>query len=99
MQYTAAAFAEPILGPFALALQVRTQAQLPEGYFPRAAHFERNVGDTAGERVLVPAWRRFLHLALRFKVIQHGRTQIYLVYMLVTLVALLLWQMGGGPGG
>ena len=52
-----------------------------------------------GERVLVPAWRRFLHTALRLKAIQHGRMQLYLVYMLVTLVALLLWQMGGALGG
>ncbi len=99
MQYSAASFADPILAPFSSALRVRTRASLPEGTFPAAAHFERHVGDMAGERFLVPVWRRFLHTALRLKVIQHGRMQLYLVYVLATVVGLLLWQMGGALGG
>ena len=42
--------------------------------------------------------RTFLHTALRLKVIQHGNMQLYLVYVLVTLVGLLFWQMGGVLG-
>lgn len=99
MQYTATSFADPVLMPFASAMQVHTHGGSPAGYFPTTAHFEKHLGDMAGERVLVPAWRRFLHTALRLKAIQHGRMQLYLVYMLVTLVALLLWQMGGALGG
>jgi hydrogenase-4 component B len=99
MQYTAASFADPVLAPFAAVLHIRTQAHLPEGMFPTAAHFDKHVGDMAGERVLVPIWRTFLHTALRLKVIQHGRMQLYLVYVLVTLVGLLLWQIGGALGG
>jgi hydrogenase-4 component B len=99
MQYTAMSFADPVLMPFASALRIRTQGGPPEGLFPTAAHYEKHVGDMAGERVLVPAWRRFLHTALRLKAIQHGRMQLYLVYMLVTLVGLLLWQLGGALGG
>jgi hypothetical protein len=49
----------------------------------------------AGERVLVPAWRHFLRAARRLRVIQHGRMQLYLVYILATLVALVLWQLSG----
>jgi hypothetical protein len=49
----------------------------------------------AGERLLVPAWRRFLHAAHHLRVIQHGRMQLYLVYILATLVALVLWQLSG----
>ena len=80
-------------------MQVRTHGGSPAGFFPTTAHFEKHLGDMAGERVLVPAWRRFLHTALRLKAIQHGRMQLYLVYVLATLVALLLWQMGGALGG
>jgi hydrogenase-4 component B len=99
MQYTATSFADPVLMPFASALQVRTHGGPPKQLFPTEAHFEKHLGDMAGERVLVPAWRRFLHTALRLKVIQHGRMQLYLVYILVTLVGLLLWQLGGALGG
>jgi hydrogenase-4 component B len=99
MQYTAMSFADPVLMPFASALRIHTHGGPPTGLFPTAAHFEKHVGDVAGERVLQPLWRRFLHTALRLKAIQHGRMQLYLVYMLVTLVGLLLWQMGGALGG
>jgi len=43
----------------------------------------------------VPAWRHFLQAAHRLKVIQHGRMQLYLVYVLASLVALVLWQLSG----
>ena len=95
MQYTATSFADPALAPFSSALQIRTYGGLPDGIFPTLAHFEKHVGDTAGERVLVPAWRHFLQTARRLKVIQHGRMQLYLVYILATLVALVLWQLSG----
>ena len=95
MQYTATSFADPVLAPFSSVLQIRTHGGLPDGIFPGPAHFERHVGDMAGERVLVPAWRRFLHTARQLRVIQHGRMQLYLVYVLATLVALVLWQLSG----
>lgn len=40
MQYTAASFAEPVLGPFEATLHRRTEEQRPAGYFPREAHHE-----------------------------------------------------------
>jgi hydrogenase-4 component B len=95
MQYTATSFAEPAIAPFSSVLQIRTHGGLPDGIFPTEVHFEKHVGDMAGERVLVPAWRTFLQTARRLKVIQHGRMQLYLVYILATLVALVLWQLSG----
>jgi hydrogenase-4 component B len=95
MQYTATSFADPVLAPFSSALQIRTDGGLPDGIFPTEAHFEKHVGDMAGERLLVPAWRHFLRTARRLRVIQHGRMQLYLVYILGTLVALVLWQLTG----
>jgi hydrogenase-4 component B len=95
MQYTATSFADPVLAPFSSVLHIRTDGGQPDGIFPAQAHFERHVGDMAGERVLVPACRRFLHAARRLRVIQHGRMQLYLVYILATLVALVLWQLSG----
>jgi hypothetical protein len=95
MQYTATSFSDPALAPFSSALQIRTRGGLPDGIFPSESHFEKHVGDMAGERLLVPAWRHFLQAAHRLKVIQHGRMQLYLVYVLASLVALVLWQLSG----
>jgi len=98
MQYSATSFAAPVLAPFSAALQIRSHGELPAGVFPAPAHYEQHVGDMAGERLLVPVWRRFLQMAGRARVIQHGRMQLYLVYVLCTLVTLVVWQLSGGIG-
>jgi hydrogenase-4 component B len=99
MQYSATSFVDPIRAPFASVLRARVSSNLPKGYFPAAAHYEDHVRDVAGESVLTPLWRRFLRLNSRMRIIQSGRMQLYLAYVLVTLVGLLLWQMGGSLGG
>ena len=99
MQYSATSFIDPIHAPFVSVLSVRATSDPPAGYFPASAHYEHDVQDMAGERVLVPLWRRFLRLNSRMRVIQSGRTQLYLAYVLVTLVGLLLWQIGGALRG
>ncbi len=96
MQYTAASFAEPVLRPFGGAIPRRIHQVPPAGYFPEEASYEEHPGDMAGERFLVPATRRTVEALSRLRVIQQGRLQLYLVYIAVTLVALLVWQLAGG---
>lgn len=98
MQYSAPSFSDPVLWPFVKALQFHRSGQAPEGIFPAPTACEAHIGDMAGERVLVPAWRQFLRSVLRLKGVQHGRMQLYLVYVLCTLVALMVWQLSGGLG-
>jgi hypothetical protein len=93
MQYTAASFAQPILALFAPVIHSRVEQQGPDGYFPVKAHYEEHPGDMAGERLLLPATRRVVRALSRLHVIQQGRLQIYLVYIAVTLVVLLVWQL------
>jgi hydrogenase-4 component B len=99
MQYSATSFVDPIRAPFAQLLRARVIGDAPSGYFPRSAHYEDHVRDVAGDRVLAPLWRRYLRLNSRLRVIQSGRMQLYLAYVLVTLVGLLLWQLRGALGG
>jgi hydrogenase-4 component B len=98
MQYTGASFSQPLLAPFGGVLDVKVHRRGPAGYFPREAAFDEHTGDPAGERILVPATRHLLGALSRVRVIQQGRIQLYLAYILVTLIALLLWQLGGRPG-
>ncbi|MBI3183662.1 MAG: hypothetical protein HYZ28_16110 [Myxococcales bacterium] len=95
MQYTASSFASPLLELFASVIHARVQKEGPTGCFPKAARYEEHLGDMAGERMLVPLSRRIVAAAGRLRVIQQGRVHLYLVYMLATLIALLLWQLGG----
>jgi hydrogenase-4 component B len=94
MQYTAASFAEPVLAPFGSVLHRTVHAELPSGYFPAGARYDEHVADMAGERLLVPAVRRVVGMLGSVRVLQQGRLQLYLAYVLVTLLVLLVWQVG-----
>jgi len=95
MQYTAASFAQPILALFAPVIHSRVDRQGPDGFFPAEARYEEHLGDMAGERLLLPATRRVVRALSRVHAIQQGRLQLYLVYIAVTLVVLLVWQLSG----
>jgi len=94
MQYTAASFAEPVLAPFGSLIARTIHAERPAGFFPVSAAYREHVYDVAGERVLLPAARRVLGVFRRLRVLQQGRIQLYLAYILLTLLLLLTWQVG-----
>ncbi|MGE5176654.1 MAG: proton-conducting transporter membrane subunit [Hyphomicrobiales bacterium] len=98
MQYTASSFAQPVLEPFAGIVPARIEGDMPHGYFPATARLDRHIGDPAGERFLLPAIRGAVRLLSRVRVLQHGRVQLYLAYILLTLVVLLVWQLSGMGG-
>ncbi|HTN50855.1 MAG TPA: proton-conducting transporter membrane subunit [Anaeromyxobacter sp.] len=93
MQYTATAFPDPALGLFGGLLSRTVEREGPEGYFPARARYEERRADAAGDRFVLPLYRRFLEALGRVRVLQGGRLQLYLLYVLVTLVVLLAWQL------
>jgi len=95
MQYTATSFSDPILEPFASLLPKHVRSEGPEGFFPERARHEEHLGDLAGERILVPVARRVVYFLGRVRILQHGKLHLYLTYVLVTLIALLVWQLIG----
>ncbi len=98
LQYTATGFPEPVTGPLGSAVpRSRVDRRDPEGYFPAAAHYHDRMADAAGERVVVPLVRRFVSALGRVKALQAGRLQLYLLYVLATLVILLAWQLVISP--
>jgi hydrogenase-4 component B len=99
MQYSAASFAEPVLGPFSALLSRRVNFDGLTGYFPEHARYEEHLGDLAGERFIVPTANRFMDFLQGFRAIQHGRVQLYLAYIFFTLMALLALQFSGLLGG
>jgi hydrogenase-4 component B len=95
MQYTAASFASPVLTPFDVVFHHEAHTQEPDGFFPRGATWEEHRVDRA-ESVIVRAVRGFVAGLRRLGFLQHGRVQLYLIYVLATLVALLLWRAVAG---
>jgi len=92
MQYTASSIARGLVSFFAWAMPPVVHAPCAFPLFPSAAAFESHVPDTVLDRTVLPALRG-ARWALGFvRFIQHGRMQLYLVYLGVTLVVLLAWS-------
>jgi hydrogenase-4 component B len=93
IQYTASSFAQMLVGLFRWAVLPDEHRPRLRGPFPAAgSRFESHAPDPVLDRLVLPALTRgrsFLGLA---RVIQAGRIQAYLLYIVVTLVILLAWS-------
>jgi len=89
MQYTASSFARGPVGYFRWALLPRDKGAPVRKLFPAAARFESHVPDTVLDRAVVPAFRAGAWFARKGRILQQGRIQLYLLYVVATLVALL----------
>jgi hydrogenase-4 component B len=92
MQYSASSFAQMLVALLGWALRPTVHAPRLEGPFPGAAAFESRVPDTVLERVVAPSFERIGRVAAWLRPIQRGSVHLYLVYILATLLALLLWS-------
>ncbi len=90
MQYTASSFAQMLVGLFAWALTPQMSKTRCEGYWPKGVSFQSHVPDTILDRLVRPAFRYAADLFSHVRVLQQGRAQLYLVYIVVTLLTLLM---------
>ena len=93
MQYTAASFSEGVADFFGVVLGQRRRTLAPEGWFPTSASFECDTPDAALERGYRPLFRGVLWLLSWLSWIQHGRVGGYVLYIAVTMVALIVWYV------
>ena len=92
MQYTASSFVEPLTSLFRPVLGTRRRAALPADLFPRHASFSTETPDSALEHLYAPLVLAVRSAAARWRVLQRGRLQLYVLYVAATLVVLLLWE-------
>ncbi len=93
IQYTASSFAQILVGLFRWAVFSDVHRPRVQGAFPAAGErFESHAPDPVLDRFLLPALARGRAFLGLFRVIQAGRVQTYLLYIVVTLVALLAWS-------
>jgi hydrogenase-4 component B len=95
MQYTGASFAQLVVEPFVTVFHRQEVRDVPKGVFPDHAAYEEHLSDRA-ERVLVNAVGAFAAALAWIGVKERARLQLYLAYVLATLVALLAWLSMGG---
>jgi NADH:ubiquinone oxidoreductase subunit 5 (subunit L)/multisubunit Na+/H+ antiporter MnhA subunit len=90
MQYTASSFGASLVKLFPwLVRPTQTRPDIT-GPHPKPSTFDREVPDTVLDTLVIPSGRWVgSHLAW-FRVVQQGRLQIYILYILVALVGLFL---------
>jgi hypothetical protein len=94
MQYTASSFAQPLITLFAPLLRTRRTLAPPEGYFPGATSLITATPDAARIALYEPAFSGVGWVLARLRWLQHGRIQLYVLYIALTLLVLLVWKLG-----
>ena len=93
MQYTASSFAQPLTSLFGLILRTETHARPLVGLFPQGGALVTETPDAFREAVFRPAFAAIGRALERFRLLQHGRIQLYVLYVVVTLIALIAWKL------
>lgn len=94
MQYTASSFAQPLTDLFGLFLKTRRRFSPPEGLFPAGAFLATETPDAWHERLYRPAFAAIGWGLSQLRWLQHGRVQLYVLYIGVVLLFLLVWKLG-----
>jgi hypothetical protein len=93
MQYSPASFSAEVSAMARKVTGYATQRQDPQGYFPAQASFAAACRDRILDGLFGPLFAKAAQLCDQFKVIQHGKTQIYILYIFVALLAVLAWRV------
>lgn len=93
MQYTASSFARPLTLLFGGLLRTRTTRVAPAGPFPQEAALATETPDVFRDALFRPVFRMAAGTLARLRWLQHGRVQLYVLYILLTLVVLLVWKL------
>ena len=96
MQYTAGSFAGIITGWFDWILRPQRHAHLPKEIFPAHADFTEHTPETVLENVVEPAGSLAMRVSMAVRLLQHGRVQSYIFYLLLGLAALAILAVMGG---
>lgn len=97
IQYTASSFAAFLIGLQGGARRA-TKAATRGVLFPGSRSEVRQERELLLHRVLLPWFHRQAARCLRLRILQHGKVQIYLLYILIVLVLLLAWSSVRGGG-
>jgi hydrogenase-4 component B len=93
MQYTASSFAQPLTDMFGFVLRTRRRLKAPDSLFPEHAALHTETDDVFRQNLFRPVFRGIEWLLLRLHWLQQGRVQFYILYVAVTLLVLLVWNL------
>jgi hydrogenase-4 component B len=90
MQYSSSSFAQMLVGIFAWVLHPRERHPRLRQLFPRLGKYRSHVHDVVLDEWVLPAIEWISRYAMRLRVLQTGRVQAYILYVLIAVLALVL---------
>jgi hydrogenase-4 component B len=93
MQYTSSSFAQPLTEMFRGLLSTRRHGVPVARLFPAESTFSTETPDVFSVRILRPGIKGVGAILSSLRWLQHGRLQLYVLYIAVALVALLIWRL------
>jgi formate hydrogenlyase subunit 3/multisubunit Na+/H+ antiporter MnhD subunit len=97
MQYTSSSYAQPITWFFSTVLRTRRKLEAPAGVFPKDASLHTETPDVSLENGYRPAFACVKWALSKLQWIQHGRVNLYVMYIALTILVLLVWFLGTAP--
>lgn len=94
IQYTGSSFVQPLTHLFRSFVRTHVDVDAPKGLFPQRASLTTSTPDAFKEHLYRPAFLGSGWFITKLHWFQHGRVQLYVLYVAITLVALLVWKMG-----
>lgn len=92
MQYTSSSFAAILTSLFGSLLSTHTKKPEISEYFPKNQSFRSHTPEALLEKVYLPLFDSANSRLSLFRRLQHGRLHLYILYIVLTLVALLTWS-------
>lgn len=93
MQYTASSYVQPLTSLFRFFLRTRKQQEAPQGLFPADAALRTETPPVFYELIFVPLFQRVAWALSKMRWLQHGRVQLYVLYIALALAGLLAWKL------
>ncbi len=92
IQYTASSFGQFVGALSRWALWPRRDASSASGPFPGPSRFRLDVPDLVLDRAVLPVFRVASTILPWVRLLQQGRVQIYVLYILAMVLVLLMWS-------
>ena len=93
IQYTPSSFTQPLTDFFKSFLRPRRNFSPPVDFFPQGASLSTQMPDLATEKAYRPIFHGIHRGLSSFRWMQHGKVQIYILYIAAVLLILLVWKL------
>ncbi len=94
MQYTTSSYARPITDMFIPFLRTKRKTPFNLNLFPTEASLKTESQDWSKEILFFPLFKAIAKILTPFRKLQHGRVHVYVVYIAITLVAIMILTLG-----